>query len=424
MDTPSPVTRLTDDERQFRATVREFAGTHVAPLVAEMDQRSEYCPKLVARLFTTGLMGIEVPRSYGGLGHGLFHVVLAIEELARVDPAVAVLVDVQNALVAGALLRWGSADQRRRHLPRLAGGVVGAYALSEREAGSDAFAMTTTARRDGDHFVLSGRKAWTTSAEQAELFLVFADMADSAGGTPRFGAFLVDRDTPGLTVGDNVDKMGIRASSTCELVLDGVRVGGHDLVGRPGDGAMLAVESLNIGKLGIAGQLVGLAQGALDLALRYARERRQFGRRIVDFQGVSFPLARVAADLEAARVLLYNTVRAVEHPETSPGERMRTTAMAKLLASDVAERAASCAVETLGGVGFAVAGQAEKLYRDAKVGRIYEGTSNLQLRAIAATFAPQVPGGEQPVDPAAPAPNGSRSETEASAPWPISSAQP
>lgn len=414
MDIRPPLTWLTDDERRFRDTVRGFAAAEVAPLVAEMDQRAEYCPKLVSKLFATGLMGIEVPSGYGGLGHGLFHVVLAIEELARVDPAVAVLVDVQNALVASALLRWGTADQRRRHLPRLAGGVVAAYALSETQAGSDAFAMTTTARPDGDSFVLNGHKAWTTSAEEAGLFLVFARMDDSQ----RFGAFLVERNNPGLTVGAKAGKLGIRASSTCELHLNEVKVAKQDLLGREGDGALLAVETLNIGKLGIAAQLVGLAGGALDIAVRYTQERRQFGKRIAEFQGVSFPLARVAADLEGARVLLYNAVRAHQHPDTSPGERMRITAMAKLLASDVAERAASQAVETLGGVGFTTTHPAEKLYRDAKVGRIYEGTTNLQLRTIAATFAPQA--GTEPAPAAAGrSADDSRPETEALQPWPV-----
>lgn len=382
---PPPLTRLPDDERDFRTMVRELAESKVRPLVADMDRAAELDPALVKELFSAGLMGIEVPQTYGGLGGGLFHVILAIEELSTVDPAVAVFVDVQNALLASAVLRHGSGDQKRRFLPRLAGGVVGAYAISEEQAGSDAFAMTTTARLDGEEYVLSGTKAWTTNAMEAGLFLVYARTGETAG-SPALTAFLVERDTPGLTIGPRIDKLGIRASSTCDLRFEDVRVPRQNVLGRPDGGAQLAVETLNIGKLGIAAQLVGVATGALRIALEHARQREQFGQRIAEFQGVRFPLARLAAEIEAARVLLYNATRSVQQEDSRPADRLRDTAMAKLIASDVAERAASLAVETLGGIGFTTRRLAEKFYRDAKIGKIYEGTSNIQLRTISATL--------------------------------------
>lgn len=385
---PMPLTWLPVHERAFRDKVRDFGRSRVAPLAAEMDQAEEFDQELIADLFAEGLMGIEISEAYGGLGGGLFHVVLAIEELARVDPAVAVLVDVQNALVISALLRCGSGDQKRRYLPKLASGTIGAYAISEREAGSDAFAMSTRAEADGSSYRLIGKKAWITNAAEAGLFLVYARTGDSSG-TPELTAFLVERDSAGLSVGERVPKMGIKASSTCPITLDGVRVNRENVLGSPGQGAVIAVETLNIGKLGIAAQLVGLAAGALHIAVDHAARRRQFGRPIADFQGVRFPLARIAADLEATRLLLYNTTRLVQHG-SSPTERLRATAMAKLVASDVAERAASCALETLGGAGFTTESSIEKLYRDAKIGKIYEGTSNIQLRTIAATLLPEL----------------------------------
>lgn len=361
----------------FREKVRDFAAERITrALVAEMDERAEYCPKLVDSLFAEGLMGIEVPESYGGLG-GTFHdVIVAIEEIAAVDPAVAVLVDVQNALVATAILRWGTGDQKRRYLPALAAGTVGAFAISEENSGSDAFALAATAEPDGDGFVLHGTKAWTTNAAEAGLFLVFAK-------APQVTAFLVED----VHKGPRADKLGIRASSTCSITLDGIRVSADQVLGGVGNGAMVAVETLNAGKLGIAAQLTGLARGALDAAVRHARDRTQFGRRIGEFQGVRFPLARIAAELEAARALLYQTV--AEFDDLSATERLNATAMAKLIASDVAERAASQSVETFGGLGFTKAAPVEKLYRDAKIGKIYEGTSNIQLRTIAATMLPE-----------------------------------
>jgi len=382
MGRPVEVQWLPGVEPVVRNTVRECERSEVAALAADMDQRAELSPALLPKLFAAGLMGIEVPEAYGGLGGGLFHVVIAIEELAKVDPAVAVLVDVQNALLASALVRHGTGDQRRRFLPALATGVVGAFAISEATAGSDAFAMTTRARPDGDGYVLDGAKAWTTNAAEAGLFLIYARTGDAQGLT----AFLVERDTPGLAIGPRIDKLGIRASSTCDLVLHGVRVPRQNVLGRPDGGAEIAVETLNIGKIGIAAQLVGLAQGALRVAVEYAGRREQFGSRIGEFQGVRFPLARIASDVEAARMLLYHTARLLQHGENSAAGRLRAAAMAKLVASDVAERTASQAVETLGGLGFTTREPAEKFYRDAKIGKIYEGTTNVQLRTISATL--------------------------------------
>jgi short-chain 2-methylacyl-CoA dehydrogenase len=385
---PAPLSVLEGDERDWRDRVRAFARESIAPRVRAMDTAARIDDALVKELFTGGLMGIEAPEAYGGAGRGLFHVVLAIEETARVDPAVAVFVDVQNALVVSALTRHGTGDQKRRYLPRLATDTVGAYAISEEHAGSDAFAMTTTARRDGSDWVLSGRKQWITSAAEAGLFLVFARTGE-AGPSPSLTAFLVERGSPGLSVGEPAEKMGIRASSTCEVVFDEVRVGRENVLGRPDEGGVLMVNTLEIGKVGIAAQLVGLAQGALDGALDYARRRRQFGQPVLDFQGVSFPLAGLAAELQAARVLLYDTARLVARGGTAT-ERLRATSMAKYVASQVAERVASQAVETYGGVGFTTRYLAEKFYRDVKIGKIYEGTSNMQFRTITATL----PGGD------------------------------
>lgn len=382
-EAPQALTTLPEPARAWQEKVRRFCHESVAPRARAMDESGRLDDALVKELFDEGLMGIEIPEVYGGSGGDLFQVVLAIEEIARHDPAAAVFVDVQNALVISALLRHGSGDQKRRHLPRLAGGQVGAYAISEEHAGSDAFALETRAEQRSDGFVINGRKRWITSAAEAGLFLVFARTGEeSSPSVPGLSAFLVDRDAPGLAVGEPVPKMGIRASSTCEVVFDDVRVDRGNLIGRPGDGGVLMVETLDIGKLGIAAQLVGLADGALTHALRHAEEREQFGTRIADFQGVQFPLARIAAELEAARVLLYNTARLLQNGAPQ-AERIKATSMAKYVASAVAERAASQAVETLGGAGFAGRHPVEKLYRDAKIGSIYEGTSNIQFKTIA-----------------------------------------
>jgi butyryl-CoA dehydrogenase len=384
-----PVTALSEQHAAWRDAVRDFAEAEVRPLVGEMDAAGALDPTLLKKLVPAGLMGIEIPRAYGGAGQDLLAVLIAIEELAAVDPAVAVFVDVQNALVASAVLRHGTGDQKRRYLPRLATGLAGAYAISEEQAGSDAFALTTRAEADGPGYRLHGRKCWTTSAAEAGVFLVFARVDGESGGLT---AFLVDRGSPGLTVGPPRDKLGIRASSTCDVRLDGVPVGRENLLGRVGAADLLAMETLNIGKLGIAAQLVGLARGALHEALAYAQRREQFGEAIVSYQGVLFPLARLAAELEAARVLLYDAVRVLHHGTHT--DRLRVSAMAKYLASEVAERAASQAVETLGGNGFTTAHPVEKLYRDAKVGKIYEGTSNIQFRTIGAILVGA--GGERP----------------------------
>lgn len=385
-DRMRPLTDLTDDQAAWREEVRTFAAREVAPLVRAMDEQARFDPGLVDRLFDADLMAVEIPAGYGGRGGSLFDVVLAVEALAEVDPAVAVLVDVQNALVASALLRHGTGEQKRRFLPRLASGDVGAYALSEAEAGSDAFSLRTTAVPQDGGYLLTGAKCWTTNAAEAALFLVFAQVTapDGDASQERMTAFLVERDRPGVHVGERAGKLGIRASSTCDLRLEGVRVGRENVLGEVGAGSDLAVQTLNIGKLGIAAQQVGLARGALDAAARYARKRHQFGEPVMNFQGVAFPLAALATELEAAQLLLYNGVRMMDHPD--PAERVRASAMAKQFAASVAERAASHAVETFGGRGYTTAEPVEKLYRDAKIGSIYEGTANMQYRAISSVM--------------------------------------
>ncbi|MGX7826224.1 acyl-CoA dehydrogenase family protein [Actinokineospora sp. 24-640] len=363
----------------FTEAVAEFARTRVAPLAATMDAKAAYDLDLLAELRDAGLLGIEVPEHYGGLGGGLRHTLAAIEEIAVVDPAVAVLVDVQNALVAAAVLRHGTRDQQRRWLPLLAGGTVAAFALSEDGAGSDAFAMATSAEAVSGGYRIDGAKAWISSAAEAGLFLVCA----RTGGA--LTLFLVPSDAPGLRVGPRVDTLGVRASSTCPVVFDGVAVPEHDVLGGAGRGAELVMAVLDIGKLGIAAQQVGLARGALEHALRHATTRRQFGRPIGAFQGVRFPLARASVEIEAASALLDKAVRAVE-AGADPADRMRACAGAKLFCADVAERTATLAVDVLGGLGYTADSPVARLYRDAKVGGIYEGTTNIQLRTIAATL--------------------------------------
>ncbi|MBZ4016088.1 acyl-CoA dehydrogenase family protein [Streptomyces purpurogeneiscleroticus] len=374
---PLPLSWLTPQEESWRSHVARVAATSIAPRAAAMDQAGRFPDGLCQELAAAGLMGIHIPDTYGGAGGGLLHVVLAIEELAKADPAVAVLVDVQNALVVQALLAHGTGDQKRSLLPRLAAGTVAAFALSEEHSGSDALSMATTARPDGDGYILDGRKQWITNAAEAGVFLLLARIPDR-GVT----AFLIDSTTPGLTVGPRITKMGIRATSTCEVALQGVRVPGHQVLGRPGQGDVLAVSTLDIGKLGIAAQLIGLAEGALGAAVSYAQTREQFGRPIAAYQGVRFPLAQASAELEAARLQLYNATRLAQHSADGP-ELTQAASIAKYLASEVAERTASLAVEIHGGNGFATHSVVEKLYRDAKVGKIYEGTSNMQFRTLA-----------------------------------------
>ncbi len=374
----SALTVLSDDERLFRDSVYEFADREVRPLVREMDEHAKIPRQLIDSLFGLGVMAIEIPEAHGGAGASFFHAVVAVEALSRVDPSIGVLVDVQNTLVANALLKWGSKDQQQSWLTRLAGGAIGAYALSEAGSGSDAFGLATRAVESGDTFTLTGRKLWITNASEADLFIVFATINPEAGYRG-ITAFLVERGFPGFTVGKKEDKLGIRASSTCELLLEACRVPRENVLGEVGKGYKVAIETLNEGRIGIGAQMVGLAQGALDHAVRYTRERQQFGKAIAEFQGVQFEIARAATDLEAARLLVYNAARLRDAGEPF----LKEAAMSKLFSSEVAERVASLAVNLFGGYGFVKDYPVEKLYRDAKIGQIYEGTTNLQLQTIA-----------------------------------------
>jgi alkylation response protein AidB-like acyl-CoA dehydrogenase len=375
---PSPLTRLTEDEQLFRDSVQEFAAREIRPLVRDMDEHAKIPRELIDKLFSLGVMGIEVAETFGGAGARFFHSVLAVEALSAVDPSVGVLVDVQNTLVVNAVARWGSPDLKQRLLPQLASRAVGAYALSEAGSGSDAFALTTRAVEEGDTFRLTGRKLWITNANEADIFIIFATVNPDAGYRG-ITAFVVDRGTPGFSVGKKEDKLGIRASSTCELLLEDCRVPRASVLGDVGKGYKVAIETLNEGRIGIGAQMVGLAQGALNHALAYTRERKQFGKAISDFQGVQFQLARAATELEAARLLVYNAARMRDAGEPF----LTSAAMCKLFAADMAEHVSSLAVQLFGGYGYVKDYPVEKLYRDAKIGQIYEGTSNLQLQTIA-----------------------------------------
>jgi alkylation response protein AidB-like acyl-CoA dehydrogenase len=377
-DIALPLTVLAEDERIFRDSVREFAEAQVRPLVREMDEHAKIPRSLVDRLFDLGVMGIEIPENYGGSGGRFFHAVLAVEELSRVDPSVGVLVDVQNTLVINALLRWGADEIKKRYLPRLAANAVGAYALSEAGSGSDAFALTTRAREDGDSFVLTGRKLWITNANEADIFIVFATV-NSEAGYRGITAFLVERGVGGFTVGKKEDKLGIRASSTCELILEECRVARANVLGEVGKGYKTAIETLNEGRIGIGAQMIGLARGALEAAIDYTRARKQFGKAVAEFQAVQHQLARAAVDLEAARLTVYNAARLRDAGKPFLTE----AAVCKLFSSEVAERVSSLAVNLFGGNGFVKEYPVEKFFRDAKIGQIYEGTSNLQLQTIA-----------------------------------------
>jgi alkylation response protein AidB-like acyl-CoA dehydrogenase len=378
------LTQLSPDETLFRDTVRGFARTEIAPLVRSMDEEQKFEPKLLRKLFELGLMGVQVPEQYGGAAGTLFEAVLAVEEISAVDPAVGVLVDVQNTLVISALMRWASEAQKKAWLPKLAESLTGAYALSEAVSGSDAFALQCRAAKqeDGD-YVLNGSKLWITNAVEAGLFLVFATL-DPAAGYKGITCFLVEKGTPGFTLGRKEDKLGIRASSTCELLFSNCRVPAGNVLGEAGKGYKIAIETLNEGRIGIGAQLVGLASGAWRHAARYARERKQFGKPLAEFQAMQFQLARMAMDVEAARLMVYNAARLKD----SGAEYLKEAAMAKLFASEVAERTASLAVEVFGGAGFVKDYPVEKLYRDAKIGKIYEGTSFMQLATIAKLTIP------------------------------------
>lgn len=374
----SPLTQLSDDERLFRDSVYEFADAEIRPLVRDMDEHAKLAPGLLEKLFDLGVMGIEVPDEYGGAGATFFHSVLAVEALSRVDPSIGVIVDVQNTLVINALLRWATPEQKRKYLPMLAAGTVGAYALSEAGSGSDAFALTSRAVQDGNDWVLTGRKLWITNGNEANLFIVFATVNPEAGYRG-ITAFLIERGTPGFSVGKKEDKLGIRASSTCELLFEDCRVPASSVLGEVGKGYKTAIETLNEGRIGIGAQMVGLAQGALDHAVKYTSERTQFGKTIASFQAVQHQLARAATDVHVARLLVYEAARLRD----ARLPFLTEAAMCKLVSSEVAERVASLAVNLFGGYGFVKDYPVEKLFRDAKIGQIYEGTSNLQLQTIA-----------------------------------------
>jgi butyryl-CoA dehydrogenase/short/branched chain acyl-CoA dehydrogenase len=378
------LTQLSADETLFRSTIRDFARTEITPLVRSMDEQQAFDPKLLRKLFELGVMGIQVPEAYGGAAGTLFEAVLAVEEISAVDPAVGVLIDVQNTLVISAILRWASDAQKQQYLPLLAQSLTGAYALSEAVSGSDAFALQcrATLQPDGS-YLLNGSKLWITNAIEAGLFLVFATI-DPALGYKGITCFLVEKGAPGFSLGRKEDKLGIRASSTCELLFSNCRVEAAQVLGEQGKGYKIAIETLNEGRIGIGAQLVGLAAGAWRHAARYARERKQFGKPLAEFQAMQFQLARMAMEVEAARLMVYNAARLKD----SGAEYLKEAAMAKLFASEVAERTASLAVEVFGGAGFVKEYPVEKLYRDAKIGKIYEGTSFMQLATIAKLTIP------------------------------------
>jgi butyryl-CoA dehydrogenase/short/branched chain acyl-CoA dehydrogenase len=376
--TPPALTALTPDEQLFQTTVRKFAREQIRPYVREMDEAGVFRKDIIKQFFAMGLMGIEVPEEYGGQGGTFFQAVLAVEELSAVDPSAGVIVDVQNTICNNALLRWATPEQKSKYLPRLAENTVASYALSEAGSGSDAFAMATRADDHGDHFLLNGRKLWITNAAEAGFFLLFAN-AHPEAGYKGVTAFLVEREFPGFQVGKKEDKLGLRASSTCELVLDNCRVPRENVMGEIGKGYKIAIETLNEGRIAIGAQMIGLARGALDHAVAYARERKQFGKPIGDFQGVQFDLAKMAIEVEAARLLVYNAARLRD----AGLPFLTEAAMAKYYSSEIAEHVASKAIEVHGGVGITKDYPVEKLYRDAKIGRIYEGTSNIQLLTIA-----------------------------------------
>ena len=373
-----PLTLLSEEESMLQAAAREFAEKEIRPHVEEMDREGAFRRELMEEFFAQGFMAIAVPEDYGGSGGSFFMSILAIEEFARVDASAATVMDVQNTLVNNTLLRWGNEQQRQAFLPRLAQDTVGAFALSEPNAGSDAFALETRAKEDGDDYLLNGRKLWITNAQEAGLFIVFATINRELG-YKGITAFVVERATPGFAVGRKEDKLGIRASSTCELILEDCRVPKANVLGEAGKGYRVAMETLNEGRVGIAAQMVGLSRGALEHSLRYAQERRQFGKPIADFQAIQFQLGRLATETEAARLMTYNAARLKDAGKPF----VKEGAMAKYFCSQVAERVASEAVDIYGGYGFTKDYPVEKYLRDAKIGAIYEGTSFMQLQTIA-----------------------------------------
>jgi butyryl-CoA dehydrogenase/short/branched chain acyl-CoA dehydrogenase len=378
LEKPQPLVALTEDETLFRDNIRQFAEETIRPLSKEMDEKGVFDHDLIRRFFELGLMGIEIPEQYGGGAGTFFEAILAVEELSRVDASAGVVVDVQNTLVNNALLRWSTDEQKRRYLPRMAGEIVGAYALSEAGSGSDAFALATRAELKGSDYVLNGRKLWITNGKEAGLFIIFANI-DPHAGYKGITAFLVEKDFPGFTVGKKEDKLGIRASSTCELILEDCRVPKNNVLGEAGKGYKIAIETLNEGRIGIGAQMLGVARGAFDHAVKYAQERKQFGKPISDFQVIQFQIAEMAVDIEAVRMMVYNAARMKD----AGMNFVKEAAMTKYFASQVAERVTSLAVEIYGGYGFTKDYPVEKYFRDSKIGKIYEGTSNMQLQTIA-----------------------------------------
>ena len=375
---PVPLTTLTEDEILFRDNIRQFADEKIRPLVKEMDEKGVFDKDLIHDFFQLGLMGIEIPEQYGGGAAKFFEAILAVEELSRVDASSGVIVDVQNTLVNNALLRWGNEDQKKRFLPKMATETVGAYALSEASSGSDAFALQTRATLKGSEYVLTGRKLWITNSKEAGLFVLFATL-DPSAGYKGITAFLVEKGAPGFSLGKKEDKLGIRASSTCALNFNDCLVPAAQVLGEPGKGYKIAIETLNEGRIGIGSQMLGLAEGAWGHATKWAKERKQFGKTLVEFQSMQFQLAEMATDIEAARLMVYNAARLKD----AKLDFLKEAAMCKYFASHVAERVASLAVEVFGGSGFVKDYPVEKLYRDAKIGKIYEGTSFMQLATIA-----------------------------------------
>jgi acyl-CoA dehydrogenase len=376
--TPTPLTSLSDDEVLFRENVRQFAEEKVRPLAKEMDEKGVFDKSLIEQFFHLGLMGIEVPEQFGGAGGKFFEAILAVEELSRADASAGVVVDVQNTLVNNALVRWANPEQKKKYLSRMASDTVGAYALSEAGSGSDAFALQTRAELKGSDYVLNGRKLWITNAKEAGIFVLFATV-DPSAGYKGITAFIVEKEFPGFTVGKKEDKLGIRASSTCELILEDCRVPKSIVLGEVGKGYKIAIETLNEGRIGIGAQMLGVARGAWEYAAKYAQERKQFGKSIAEFQGIQFQLAQMATEIEAARLMVYNAARMKDAGMSF----VKEAAMTKLFCSQVAERVTSVAIEIYGGAGFTKDYPVEKYWRDAKIGKIYEGTSNMQLSTIA-----------------------------------------